>query len=154
LIKQLQRILAISMTCSATTLRQRRTARRAARSRNQACHFLARAAENSPLSINKRVYKARWLIENAFNRLKDFARMAKSSPFGGGRKRVVICVSADLPPSASARIPYAAFPIRLAVLSGRSGSVAPVGRARDMLVAAENRSRSHPGGPSAGSPGT
>ena len=29
-----------------------------------------------PFSFNKRLYKARWLIENAFNRLKDFRRIA------------------------------------------------------------------------------
>jgi transposase len=29
-----------------------------------------------PLSFNKRLYKLRWLIESAFNRLKDFRRIA------------------------------------------------------------------------------
>lgn len=29
-----------------------------------------------PFSFNKRLYKLRWRIENAFNRLKDFRRVA------------------------------------------------------------------------------
>ena len=29
-----------------------------------------------PLSFNKRLYKLRWRIESAFNRLKDFRRIA------------------------------------------------------------------------------
>jgi transposase len=29
-----------------------------------------------PFSLNKRLYKLRWRIESAFNRLKDFRRIA------------------------------------------------------------------------------
>jgi transposase len=35
-----------------------------------------RSNRTQPFSFNKRVYKLRWLIENAFNRLKDFRRIA------------------------------------------------------------------------------
>ena len=35
-----------------------------------------RSCRKQPFSFNKRLYKARWLIENAFNRLKDFRRIA------------------------------------------------------------------------------
>jgi transposase len=35
-----------------------------------------RSNRKQPSSFNKRIYKARWLIENAFNRLKDFRRIA------------------------------------------------------------------------------
>ena len=31
---------------------------------------------NQPFAINKRLYKLRWRIEAAFNRLKDFRRIA------------------------------------------------------------------------------
>ena len=35
-----------------------------------------RRCRKQPFRFNKRLYKARWLIENAFNRLKDFRRIA------------------------------------------------------------------------------
>ena len=35
-----------------------------------------RSNRKQPFRFNKRLYKARWLIENAFNRLKDFRRIA------------------------------------------------------------------------------
>jgi transposase len=35
-----------------------------------------RSCRKQPFSFNKRLYRARWLIENAFNRLKDFRRIA------------------------------------------------------------------------------
>ena len=35
-----------------------------------------RCNRKQPFSFNKRLYKLRWRIENAFNRLKDFRRVA------------------------------------------------------------------------------
>ena len=35
-----------------------------------------RCNRKQPFSFNKRLYKLRWRIENAFNRLKDFRRIA------------------------------------------------------------------------------
>jgi len=35
-----------------------------------------RSCRKQPFSFNRRLSKARWLIENAFNRLKDFRRIA------------------------------------------------------------------------------
>ena len=35
-----------------------------------------RSCRKQPFSFNKRLAKARWLIENAFSRLKDFRRIA------------------------------------------------------------------------------
>jgi transposase len=35
-----------------------------------------RSCRKQPFRFNKRLYKARWLIENAFSRLKDFRRIA------------------------------------------------------------------------------
>ena len=35
-----------------------------------------RANRKQPFSLNKRLYKLRWRVENAFNRLKDFRRIA------------------------------------------------------------------------------
>jgi putative transposase len=35
-----------------------------------------RSCRKQPFNFNRRLYKARWLIENAFNRLKDFRRIA------------------------------------------------------------------------------
>ena len=35
-----------------------------------------RSNRKQPFSFNKRLYKFRWRIENAFNRLKDFRRIA------------------------------------------------------------------------------
>jgi putative transposase len=35
-----------------------------------------RRCRKQPFSFNKRLYKLRWLIENAFNRVKDFRRVA------------------------------------------------------------------------------
>ena len=35
-----------------------------------------RPNRNHPFSFNKRLYKLRWRIESAFNRLKDFRRVA------------------------------------------------------------------------------
>jgi transposase len=48
----------------------RRIARGAQRPRNQACH------PNQPFPFNKCLYNLRWRIERAFNRLKDFRRVA------------------------------------------------------------------------------
>jgi transposase len=36
----------------------------------------ARSSRKQPFSFSKRLYKLRWHIENAFNRLKDFRRIA------------------------------------------------------------------------------
>ena len=36
----------------------------------------SRSCRKQPFSFNKSLYKLRWLIENAFNRLKDFRRIA------------------------------------------------------------------------------
>jgi IS5 family transposase len=35
-----------------------------------------RCNRKQPFSFNRRIYKLRWRIENAFNRLKDFRRIA------------------------------------------------------------------------------
>jgi transposase len=35
-----------------------------------------RSNRSQPFSFNKRLYKLRWRIESAFNRLKDFRRIA------------------------------------------------------------------------------
>jgi transposase len=35
-----------------------------------------RSCRKRPFTFNKRLYKVRWLIESAFNRLKDFRRIA------------------------------------------------------------------------------
>jgi transposase len=35
-----------------------------------------RSNRKQPFSFNKRLYKLRWRVENAFNRLKDFRRIA------------------------------------------------------------------------------
>ena len=35
-----------------------------------------RSNRKQPFSFNKRLYKLRWRIESAFNRLKDFRRIA------------------------------------------------------------------------------
>ena len=35
-----------------------------------------RSNRKQPFSFNKRIYKLRWRIESAFNRLKDFRRIA------------------------------------------------------------------------------
>ena len=35
-----------------------------------------RSNRKQPFSFNKRLYRLRWRIENAFNRLKDFRRIA------------------------------------------------------------------------------
>jgi transposase len=35
-----------------------------------------RCNRKQPFSFSKRLYKLRWRIENAFNRLKDFRRMS------------------------------------------------------------------------------
>ena len=35
-----------------------------------------RSCRKQPFSFNKRLYKARWLDRDAFNRLKDFRRIA------------------------------------------------------------------------------
>ena len=35
-----------------------------------------RCNRKQPFSFNKRIYKLRWRIESAFNRLKDFRRIA------------------------------------------------------------------------------
>jgi transposase len=36
----------------------------------------SRSSRNKPFPLNKCLYKLRWLIESAFNRLKDFRRVA------------------------------------------------------------------------------
>jgi transposase len=35
-----------------------------------------RSCRKQPFAFNKRLYKLRWLIERAFNRIKDFRRVA------------------------------------------------------------------------------
>jgi transposase len=41
-----------------------------------------RCNRKQPFSFNKRVYKLRWRIESAFNRLKDFRRIATDTQAG------------------------------------------------------------------------
>jgi transposase len=38
-----------------------------------------RSNSKQPFSFSKRLYKLRWRIENAFNRLKDFRRIATAT---------------------------------------------------------------------------
>jgi len=38
-----------------------------------------RCNRKQPFTFNKRLYKLRWRIENAFNRLKDFRRIVQCS---------------------------------------------------------------------------
>lgn len=38
-----------------------------------------RSNRKQPFSFNKRLYKLRWRIESAFNRLKDFRRVARAT---------------------------------------------------------------------------
>ena len=61
-----------------------------------------RSNRKQPFSFNKRLYKLRWRIENAFNRLKSCAsppvnRMAQTRPF-----RICDCVYLRVAPSARA----------------------------------------------------
>jgi transposase len=50
--------------------------RRSAESRMTICGLQTTLTRKQPFSFNRRLYKVRWLLENAFNRLKDFRRIA------------------------------------------------------------------------------
>jgi len=49
-----------------------------------------------PFSFNKRLYKLRWRIENAFNRLKDFRRIATRYDKLARNYLASICLAAAL----------------------------------------------------------
>jgi transposase len=49
-----------------------------------------------PFSFNKRIYKLRWRIENAFNRLKDFRRIATRYDRLARNYLASVCLAATL----------------------------------------------------------
>ncbi len=55
-----------------------------------------RSCRKQPFRFNKRLYKARWLIENAFNRLKDFRRIATRYDRLAGNYLASVCLAAAL----------------------------------------------------------
>ena len=55
-----------------------------------------RCNRKQPFSFSKRLYKLRWRIENAFNRLKDFRRIATDTT---GWRETTWPLSALPPPS-------------------------------------------------------
>jgi transposase len=55
-----------------------------------------RSCRKQPFSFNKRLYKARWLIKNAFNRLKDFRRIATRYDRLAGNYLASVCLAAAL----------------------------------------------------------
>jgi transposase len=54
-----------------------------------------RSNRKQPFTFSKRLYKLRWRIEAAFNRLKDFRRRCESS--GSGESMTAIASWADCP---------------------------------------------------------
>jgi len=60
--------------------------------RNQAGHSKTAGNRKQPFRFSKRLYKLRWRIEAAFNRLKDFRRIA--TRYGQtGSKLLGLCLS-------------------------------------------------------------
>ena len=55
-----------------------------------------RSNRSQPFSFNKRAYKLRWLIENAFNRLKDFRRIATRYDRVARNYLASVCLAAAL----------------------------------------------------------
>jgi transposase len=55
-----------------------------------------RCNRKQPFSFNKRVYKLRWRIESAFNRLKDFRRIATRYDKLAGNYLASVCLAAAL----------------------------------------------------------
>jgi len=66
-----------------------------------ACCFGSRSARptegKQPFSFSKRLYKLRWRIENAFNRLKDFRRIRHTIRQAGAKLlSLCLCLAAAL----------------------------------------------------------
>jgi transposase len=57
---------------------------------------LDKSNRKQPFSFNNRVYKLRWRIENAFNRLKDFRRIATRYDKLARNYLASICLAAAL----------------------------------------------------------
>jgi putative transposase len=55
-----------------------------------------RSNRKQPFSFNKRIYKLRWRIESAFNRLKDFRRVATRYDKLARNYLASICLAAAL----------------------------------------------------------
>ena len=55
-----------------------------------------RSNRKKPFSFNKRLYRLRWRIENAFNRLKDFRRIATRYDRLGRNYLASVCLAAAL----------------------------------------------------------
>src|ERR1700746_3579654 len=58
--------------------------------------FPNRSNRKQPFSFNKRLYKLRWRIENAFNRLKDFRRIATRYDKLARNSLASVCLAAAL----------------------------------------------------------
>ena len=55
-----------------------------------------RRNRKQPFSFNKRLYKLRWRIESAFNRLKDFRRIATRYDRLARNYLASVCLAASL----------------------------------------------------------
>jgi transposase len=55
-----------------------------------------RSNRKQPFSFSKRLYKLRWRIENAFNRLKDFRRIATRNDKLARNYLASVCLAAAL----------------------------------------------------------
>jgi putative transposase len=55
-----------------------------------------RSNRKQPFSFNKRLYKLRWRIESAFNRLKDYRRIATRYDRLGRNYLASVCLAAVL----------------------------------------------------------
>ena len=55
-----------------------------------------RSNRKQPFSFNKRLYKLRWRIESAFNRLKDYRRIATRYDRLGRNYLASVCLTAAL----------------------------------------------------------
>jgi len=55
-----------------------------------------RSNRKQPFSFNKRLYKLRWRIESAFNRLKDYRRIATRYDRLGRNYLASVCLAAAL----------------------------------------------------------
>ena len=55
-----------------------------------------RCNRKQPFSFNKRIYKLRWRIESAFNRLKDFRRIATRYDRLARKFLASVCLAAAL----------------------------------------------------------
>jgi putative transposase len=90
-----------------------------------------RRNRKQPFSFSKRLYKLRWRIESAFNRLKDFRRIATRYDRLARNYLASVCLSAALASSGPGRERRAADPRRTsspnrAVATGeRSGPAMP-----------------------------